>query len=162
MKILPHLLLAVLLSPFILYGTAHFLPGINGFVVKSGSMEPEIQTGSVIFTKSINPAQVEVGDTITYSDSEKFVTHEVIEKNSSDNKLEFRTKGIANEEPDPQPVSGESIAGKKLVSIPFLGYIVAGVGTVKGFLAFIVLPGALITVIELLEIRKSFGEKEKD
>lgn len=162
MNRLPEILLIILISPFLFYGAAHFTPGINGFVVKSGSMEPEIKTGSIIFTKSVNPDKVAVGDTVTYSDGDHFVTHRVIEKNSSDNRVEFITKGVANEEPDPESVSGDQIAGKKIIDIPFLGYMVAWVGTVKGFLAFVVLPGVIVTALELREIRKSFAEEEKN
>lgn len=161
MNRVPEILLLILLSPFLFYGAAHFTPGVNGFVVKSGSMEPEIKTGSVLFTRSVDPGKVSVGDTVTYSDGERFVTHRIIEKNSSESSVKFITKGVANEEPDPDPVSGDQIAGKKVVAIPFLGYVVAWVGTLKGFLAFVVLPGALITALELREIRKSFAEEEK-
>lgn len=160
MNRVPEILMVILLFPFLFYGAAHFTPGVNGFVVKSGSMEPEIKTGSVLFTRSVEPDEVSVGDTVTYSDGDQFVTHRVIEKTSSESSVEFITKGVANEEPDPEPVQGDQIAGKKIVAIPFLGYLVTWVGTVEGFLAFVVLPGALITALELREIRKSFAEEE--
>lgn len=153
MKNIFWIILIVLLSPVIAYGTAQYVPFYDGFIVQSGSMEPEIGTGSVLFTKPTQPENVAIGDTITYSTGEMFTTHKVIQKNSSNNEVSFKTKGIANENPDPGRVTGDQLAGKKVLSVPYLGYILAWTGTLPGFLSLIVVPGVLIVLLELKELR---------
>lgn len=65
------------------------------YVVLSGSMEPEIPTGSVVVVdgrkKEWNP-----GDVITYRRGNMVVTHRIVEKSEEG----YYTKGDANAEED--------------------------------------------------------------
>lgn len=151
------ILVILIVSPFIAYGLGGFQPYYNSFIVTSGSMEPEIQTGALLYTIDVSPEDVMVGDTITYSSGseEGFTTHEVIEKNSSSNQITFRTQGIANDSPDPGIVNSDQLEGKKLFSIPFLGYLITWAGTRTGMMATILVPGLLIL---LVESRKIYSE----
>lgn len=148
------LVVILILSPFLLYGFSQFIPGMGGFVVQSGSMEPEIQTGSLLFTYTATAENIGVGDTITYQDGESFVTHEVIQKNSTDGEYTFITQGIANNAPDLDPVSEDQIAGKKLFSIPYLGYVVGLAGTATGKIVLVLIPATLIIGNELWQIKR--------
>ena len=53
--------------------------GIRPYVVYSGSMEPEIPTGAVVFTKEgeFSPKK---GDIITFHNGDTVVTHRVVKK----------------------------------------------------------------------------------
>ena len=64
--------------------------GIRPYVVYSGSMEPEIPTGAVVFTKEgeFSPKK---GDIITFHNGDTVVTHRVVKKE----KDIFITKGDA-------------------------------------------------------------------
>ena len=56
--------------------------GYDIYGILSNSMEPEIKTGSVVYVKSTDPRDVEVGDIITYKmgvDSDVVATHRVVE-----------------------------------------------------------------------------------
>ena len=70
--------------------------------VLSGSMEPEVKTGSLVVTRSVDAEDIEVGDIITFypnAAEENMVTHRVIGIGHSSS-LYFETKGDANEELD--------------------------------------------------------------
>ena len=69
--------------------------GLAPYAVLSGSMEPEYPTGSLIYVRDVDPADVAVGDAITFElESGTLVTHEVYEIDSD--ARAFRTQGIAN------------------------------------------------------------------
>lgn len=91
--------------------------GIRADAVLSGSMEPALQTGSLVFTDTRNK-EPEVGDIVTYRLEDIYVTHRVIDKEKGG----FVTKGDANEASDQGLVRKEQIAGTVLFSIPLLGY----------------------------------------
>ena len=54
--------------------------GVQPLYVMSGSMEPAFHVGSLIFVQKIDPAEIEVGDPITYTINEAgdYSTHRVI------------------------------------------------------------------------------------
>ena len=118
-----HLILYLVFGILLLFVALCILPkafGIEPYVVLSGSMEPEIQTGSMAYVNQrIHPYNVHTGDIITYQISDNTVTHRIIEETLTT----VLTKGDANEEADFSPVSRDSIIGKYLFSIPYLGYV---------------------------------------
>src|SRR3989344_1983440 len=70
-------------------------------IVKSGSMEPSIKTGSVVIIKpSSNYA---VGDVVTFGKDTKTdipTTHRIVSSRAQDGVIMFTTKGDANEDKD--------------------------------------------------------------
>lgn len=157
-NIVSWLLVIVLLSPFLAFAAGNLLPQFDSFTVTSGSMEPEIQTGALLFTKKVPAERINVGDTITFHDGDHFTTHEVINKSSSNGEISFRTQGIANNTPDPGVVTEDELEGKMLFSIPLLGYFIAWAGTTQGLLILIILPSILLLV---LEVRNLVNEMEE-
>lgn len=153
------LVVIIALTPFIGYGAADFIPGYDSFIVTSGSMEPEIQTGALLYTVKTDPASLKVGETITFSDESHYTTHEIIEKRNTDGGYSFRTKGVANEKADPGWTSGREVVGKELFSIPYLGYLITWAGTFWGTIALMVIPG---TVILVAELRSIFSEVDRN
>lgn len=154
-SVLVWMVILVLISPFVAYGLSQYIPIYDSFIVTSGSMEPEIETGALLFTRPIKGEEVKVGDTITFERNEEYTTHKVIQKNDSNGALSFLTQGVANNSPDPGEVSQDDIIGVKIFSLPFLGYAIAWAGTTTGFILFLVIPGFLII---FLEIRKLYAE----
>ena len=77
------------------------------FSVVTGSMAPKYNIGDVLICKKTNPADLKVGDDITYlgkygSYSDRVVTHRIIKTEKNDNgKYQFYTKGIASLVEDP-------------------------------------------------------------
>lgn len=102
------------------------LPMIAGYkplVVLSGSMEPTLPIGSVIYYTAVEESELKVGDVITFrpNGGENMVTHRIHAVH--DNKYE--TKGDANEVADPALLEYKDIVGRDLeIYIPYLGYYV--------------------------------------
>ncbi|MFO7793512.1 MAG: signal peptidase I [Candidatus Nanohaloarchaea archaeon] len=155
------IIVLVILSPFIAYGLGQYIPVYDGFIVTSGSMEPEIETGSLLFTRPVAAERVIVGDTITFQEDGEYTTHKVIRKNNTDEGITFVTQGVNNEAPDPGTVTAGELTGVKLFSIPFLGYATAWAGTTNGFMALIIVPGVLLILIEIKEVYSQIKASEE-
>ena len=103
------------------------LVGFDVYTVLSGSMEPNLPVGSLIYVKDVAPESLEAGDVITYMASEKVVvTHRIVEVVPDENDpsvLRFRTKGDANNSEDEGLVHSKNILGSPIFHIPLLGYV---------------------------------------
>lgn len=80
------------------------------YVVLSGSMEPEIHTGAMVYVdKNVTVENIETGDVIAFKTNTMLVTHRVTEKD--DKNKNFITKGDANENVDFAPVPYDMYEG---------------------------------------------------
>lgn len=95
--------------------------GIRLLTVVSGSMEPEIKTGSVaVISKNITDFKdIGKGDVITFEIGDSLVTHRVAEIIEDG----IITKGDANNSEDSWVVTKDMYYGKQLFSVPIIGYI---------------------------------------
>lgn len=112
------MVLILLCIPFTLPG----FMGYKAYTVVSGSMEPGIPTGSLVYIKDMEPEDVETGHVIAYyggRDTNVIITHRVVENRVT--KGEFITKGDANRTEDMNPVSYDHFLGRVELSIPKLG-----------------------------------------
>ena len=126
------------------------IAGINGYVVVSGSMEPKIPVGSIVYARKCEPSSVQKGEVIVFYDSlgnTVPVTHRVVENRSEQG--EIITKGDANATEDFAPVRYENVIGRVIVHVPFLGKLVSPLSTVYGKLIYmgIVLLGFVLCEI---------------
>ena len=136
------------------------LMGYKEMAVLSGSMEPTIPVGSIVYVKPVDdPAQLEPGDICTYilSDGETMVTHRVISIDPEARTL--ITKGDANEVED-GAVAFSQVYGETRFHLPWLGYIAINAKTPTGIMA---ICGVLVVVILLNFIPAIIdaGEEEK-
>lgn len=130
------------------------------FVVQSGSMEPAIPTGSLVFVQS-QPAYA-VGEVITYSPEplqanqtpETTITHRLIGTNEVASQTVFFTKGDANSVQDLDPIPEEQVIGKVTTFLPYLGYPVGFIKTQLGFILLIIVPATIIVYSELVVLKK--------
>ena len=113
------------------------------FTVISGSMKPKYDIGDVLIAKWIEPSEIKVGDTISYSGTKgdfsgKVITHQVIkiEKNIKGEYI-FHAKGLANLVEDPV-VSADQIYGVVMYRSFILSTVYRIVATNIGFYLFIV------------------------
>lgn len=90
---------------------------IKPAIVVSGSMEPEIHTGSLVFI-DMKKTEAEVGDIIAFEKGSIFVTHR-IEKITEEG---YITKGDANKTADMGVVTEDAVIGTAIFSIPYVGY----------------------------------------
>jgi len=127
-------------------------------VVLSGSMEPALPVGSIVYiTKQIG---YDNKDIITYkTESGMNVTHRITGIEFSEEGTVYSTKGDANKSIDSSVIPYEKVMGKVFLTIPYLGKVINFLNSPKGFLAFIVAPSTLFISMELWKIKK---EIEKD
>lgn len=96
--------------------------GIKPYIVLSGSMEPVIWTGSLVFVdEKYNYDDVKVGDVIAFKSGDVSVTHRVLNINENG---EIETKGDNNDVSDGFSVSKDNFKGLSKFWIPKLGYMV--------------------------------------
>ena len=151
--------MSVLLTAAIFLVIVFVVPGFLGFksyVVTSGSMEPKYPVGSLILVKTVPAKDITVGDAITFymKNTDIVATHQVYEIDKEQNV--FRTQGINNRDSkgnilhDAAPVAFDSLIGKPVACIPYLGsvsrfctatpnnYIVLGLAAAAAGISFVI------------------------
>ena len=132
-------------------------------IVRSSSMEPAMRAGALAVMLPIDGGDVKVGDIIAFdppwdSGSDVTVSHRVI--GVLDNgQLRFDTKGDALEGSDPYYVPAESVQGKVLFSIPYLGYAAnSALGYVRtwlGLVTLVCIPLVILIVSAIRDVSRS-------
>ncbi len=132
-------------------------------IVKSGSMEPTIHTGSIVVVK---PSPVyQKGDIITFGPDTKKeipITHRIIEVRGTDAQTRFFTKGDANEDKDMKEIASREVIGKVLFSVPYLGYVIDFARKPLGFFLLIIIPACIVIAEELITIWKELHTKRRE
>ncbi len=124
------------------------LPGVLGVkpaVVLSGSMDPAIQVGDLIFVNDCDPAALKEGDVVCYLSSGKAITHRIVSiAEGDDGQPRLVTKGDANNAEDRLAVSFDQVQGQwSGARVPGLGNAILFMQTPAGMILFIVCPLAL-------------------
>ena len=96
--------------------------GMKVGVIKSGSMEPAISTGSYIYIKQYEPTKLKEKDIIAFISGKAVVAHRVVSIDQENKTI--ITKGDGNRTEDISPVPFENVIGKVVYHIPLLGYFV--------------------------------------
>ncbi|HJQ88987.1 MAG TPA: signal peptidase I, partial [Propionibacteriaceae bacterium] len=94
--------------------------------VLTGSMTPQIPVGSVVLVRPVDSRTLQVGDIATYQTEpgkEEFITHRIVDIDTSTEPTSFTFKGDANKGPDIDPVPAGAIRGEVWFHVPFLGAI---------------------------------------
>lgn len=116
------ILLIVLLVAIAMCTVGVRVAGFQPYHVDSASMEPSIPVGTLIYVRHIDFQKLQLGDVITFVNSNSdVVTHRIISIDY-DNEI-VRTKGDANKYEDIQPTTAENIIGKVYLQFPYLGNI---------------------------------------
>ncbi|MHB1340878.1 MAG: signal peptidase I [Coriobacteriia bacterium] len=142
-----------------------FVGGYAPIVVLGGSMEPTYHVGSILFVEDVDPAGIAVGDIITFDtpvrDGEppSLTTHRVTAVDLANGSRAFRTQGDANNTEDSWVVPAGTVVGRGSFSIRYLGYVSSFTRSKTGFVSLVVLPAALIVLLELSSIAKSVRER---
>jgi signal peptidase I len=134
------------------------LPSLFGgrsLTVMSGSMEPALGVGDVIIDSRVSPAQVRVGDIVTFTDPEgtgKLITHRVRHVRISDGTAHLVTKGDNTNAVERWDMPASGSLGRAEARIPLLGYAVFWLHGPLARLALIVIPALLLAGFELWRI----------
>ena len=100
--------------------------GYDAYVVVSGSMEPNIPEGSLVYSHKEDPASLQTGDVIVFVDPARAttpITHRVVSNDTAAG--EIITKGDANDREDVNPATYDHIVGRVVVHFPRVGFIAA-------------------------------------
>lgn len=146
-------------------GSAPRILGHEVMSVLSGSMEPSIQTGSIIAIKMhTNETQYELGDVITFrsaDDPNILITHRIIEVNVTEQGIYYATKGDNNDVPDPSPVAHERVVGKYAnITIPYIGQFLAFMKTKIGIFLLLFIPGIFLVLSQFWSIWRLFTKED--
>lgn len=162
-SIISFLLLAVVVvgSVVVLLSQKHEFFGWQLMIVKSGSMEPAIKTGSVVLVQK--QASYQEGEIVTYRSpvaTELLITHRIAERVMNEGMAEpsFVLKGDANPAADITPIMASAIVGQAQLAIPWLGYGLAFLQTVPGVILFIVIPGTILIYEEIKSLHRHLQE----
>lgn len=132
--------------------------GYHIYTVVSGSMEPAIMTGSLVYIKEEAPEDMQQDDIIAFygtKDGVSIITHRVVE-----NRVlmgEFITKGDANKTQDMNPVPYGNFIGRVERIIPSVGEIAQVLTSTAGKIA----AACIIAASILLQFLASYLAKKE-
>jgi len=131
--------------------------GIQSFIVASGSMEPTIPVGSVVFTQKM--ASYKKGDVIAFKQGDVSVTHRIVKVTKNNSTINYQTKGDANKTADQNKVSGKEIIGKQFAFIPQLGKFMVFAKTLPGFIIFVIIPSLFFISFEMATVLRELDKR---
>jgi signal peptidase len=145
---------SVVAIALLLLATIVPIPGnLKAKIVQSGSMEPAIKTGGLVFI--VEEPSYEVGDIVTFGADTKTqvpTTHRIVAINGTGPLRTFSTKGDANDSPDPTTTRLADIHGKVVFSLPYLGYVLDFARKPLGFALLVGVPAVIIILDEIVKI----------
>ncbi|TQR10143.1 signal peptidase I SipW [Psychrobacillus soli] len=134
-------------------------PQFFGYQLKtvlSGSMEPGIQTGSIISVKAAEDKNAfKEGDVITFqAEKDILITHRITEVVKSGDSVLYRTKGDNNNAEDMDPVLSDNVVAKYTgFTLPYVGYFINFSQSKNGALLLLI-PGFLLLIYSAFTIWK--------
>jgi len=153
------LVLAAVVSPFVVSTVPQVVGADHSYTVLSSSMSPGIRAGDQVIVRDAAPRSIHENDVITFRPpaSDHFgnvrrVTHRVVDVVHRNGKVYFRTKGDANDAPDPGLVPGRDVVGVVWFHIPKIGYALEFANTPLGLFSLVVVPAALLAASELYNL----------
>jgi len=143
-------------------------------VVISGSMEPTIHEGDVLFVMGIDAkdikngtAEDKAGDVIVFNAQglwftapQEPIVHRVIGKYLDGDTWKFITKGDANSLPDGAPIPESRIIGVVVGGIPYIGWIKLFLERSGLLIPLLVIISALLVISIVRDIFKGEDEEE--
>lgn len=137
--------------------------GYEIYTVISGSMEPAIPTGSLVYVKYIQPEEIQTEDVIAFLGTGcgwvSIVTHRVVSNSAAMGN--FITKGDANSDNDMNPIPYANYIGKVQLSVPKLGGIFQTITGTNGKIAAVSMIGLAIVLEILAAVLQGKREKEE-
>lgn len=127
------------------------IPGIKSFTVLTGSMEPTIPVGSIVFMQKASNYQV--NDVITFKRGDKMITHRIMQVTRNQDGTFYKTQGDANNAADSDLVNSKDVAGKGIFQIVYLGRLLFWVRTLPGFVVLVIAPTLIFVAMELWAIK---------
>ena len=130
------------------------LSGLGTYIVTGGSMEPNIHKGSLVIVQPVDPAEVTVGDIITFQQYDQTTTHRVVAIVPSDAGLVFKTKGDANLVADPEDKTFPGKVGILRGAVPLAGSIASSLQAYWRLILTVVAAITFFSCASALVLRK--------
>lgn len=121
---------------------------MQSFVVLSGSMQPAIPVGSVVYTQKQTSYQK--GDVIAFKSGDINITHRIVGIKEG----AYQTKGDANNTADSKTINKNDVFGKEIFFAPYIGYAIIFLKTPVGFCSLIVFPLTVFIVLEFWNLKR--------
>ena len=131
--------------------------------VMSGSMEPTIMTGDVVIAIPADALELRPGDIVTFSDpnrGSRLITHRVRSMRRHGSKVDFTTKGDANNAVEKWRVSADKKVSRTVLRLPKLGRALVFARTRTGLLVLVLVPVLLLGTLEIASIWKDDEDDE--
>jgi signal peptidase len=146
------------------------LLGYERYVIISGSMEPTLPIGSVVYDEVVPVSELEVGDIITFLPPPEYgiadpVTHRIVkitvagEETDVPGRRLFRTQGDNNEDMDPWDMVLDGPDQARVVRhIPYVGYVYMALK--MGWVQFLVIgiPAVALVVYIVVTLWRLSGQ----
>lgn len=129
-----------------------------------GNNADSLNSGDMIFVKTVKPEEVKEGDIISFYDpagnGSTVTTHRVVEIIEENGALRFRTKGDNNNREDRELVDAEALVGVCAMRIPGAGDIAMFMQSATGSIVCVLLPVALLVGFDLVR-RRIYDKNQK-
>jgi signal peptidase len=142
---------------------SHVAPalGYTLVIVKGPSMEPAIPLGSLAIERPAIPADLAVGQVVTFVlPNHVVVTHRITRLGDANGTLLIETKGDANAAPDPAMHPASGVTGIVVAHVPVAGFLLAFLAVPLGMLSVISMLGSLLLAVWLLQEFDAHDEAE--
>jgi len=138
-----------IMASFVVISTLTLPGGARLLVVESGSMEPTINTGSLILIRP--DRQYKKGDIVSFKDdNQKSITHRIFKVDNG----QFATKGDANDAVDNELINPNQIEGKVIFWLSYFGTIMNFLKNKTVTSLLIVVPATLIVAREIYRLKE--------
>jgi len=149
-------------TPYILYIVPQIF-GADAYIVTSGSMEPRIPEGSVVYEEKTTTSELEEGDVVLFRPDNSqmegdIVVHRIVDTKFENYTRQFKTQGDANPEPDPGWTPSYNIVGKKIMSVPYLGEVIQKSNSLPFILGMVVLPTTILLKNQVVKLLKALEQ----
>ena len=136
------------------------------YTIISPSMTPDIQVYDVVFVVKKDPADIQIGDIISYYSTNSYfgstpITHRVVEKFNTNQGITFRTRGDANPVVDDEIIMSDKVIGTVRFVIPQLGRIQFFLASKGGWFIAILVPALGIIIYDIIKLCKLIKVKNK-
>ena len=144
-------------------------------VVVSGSMEPEINKGDLLFLRGMDAEHIKEqdsdheGDIIVYDARglwdgapEDPIVHRVVDKYKEDGRWYFITKGDANAKVDEEPVSASRVLGVVCGKVPYVGWVKIVMSDYGLFIPILIILSVPLIISILWDLIRGEEEEEEE
>jgi signal peptidase len=121
--------------------------------VQTGSMVPTFSRGDALVVRRIAPADLAIGDIVSYESALRpgtTVSHRIVYIDRKARTVTTRGDHLA--QPD-TPIAINAVRGRAFVLLPKFGYVVTALHTPFGLVAMVYVPAASITGYELRRLQ---------